>query len=127
MLCTNPKLEEKPDHLTFNDYDKFSATTDQSNQDPAVINPPWLYYLVKLQGEIGELSEKIGKVFRDQAGVFSNEDRRLICLEIGDILWYLTRLAAAFGFGIGYVAARNIIKLAARLEQNKIHGQGDER
>lgn len=127
MICSIPKTEEKPGNITFNEYAEFAATTDQPNPDPAAISPPWVYYMVGIERKIKELSKMIKRKFWDQNGAFTNEDKRLIGLEIGDILWYLTRLAAVFGFSLAAVAARNMLKLAGQLEQNKIQGSGDGR
>ena len=131
MLIRNPKpgslADEKPGNITFKEYDEFAGTTDVGTSTQDVINPGWLYYLLGLQGEVGELTEQCKKVFRDQGGVFGPDDKVLIYKELGDILWYLTRMASSFGYSLAKVAALNIIKLTDRMERKKIHGRGDDR
>ena len=50
------------------------------------------YVGLGLTGEIGEISEKIKKVYRDTGGELSDGLARELCLEGGDVLWYLTRV-----------------------------------
>lgn len=50
-----------------------------------------------LTGEIGEISEKIKKVYRDEEGVLTDEKVRDLVLECGDVLWYLTRASVEHG------------------------------
>ena len=87
---------------------------------------PWVYAL-GLTGEAGELADKIKKVYRDKGGVFKQEEREAIAKELGDVLWYLTRLGATLGFSLEEIAQRNIEKLADRAKRGVINGSGDNR
>ena len=108
--------------LQFSDYCKAAASTDRYPNECK----PWVYAL-GLTGEAGELADKIKKVYRDKCGVFKREERGAIAKELGDVLWYLTRLGATLGFSLEQVAAMNIEKLADRAKRGKIGGSGDER
>ena len=108
--------------IKFNEYCKAAATTDRYPNECK----PWVYAL-GLTGEAGELADKIKKVYRDKGGVFKQEEREAIAKELGDVLWYLTRLGATLGFSLEQIAEMNIEKLADRAKRGKIGGSGDER
>lgn len=108
--------------LQFNEYCKAAASTDCYPNDCK----PWVYAL-GVTGESGELADKIKKVYRDKNGIFKQEDRNEIAKELGDILWYVTRLAATLGFSLEQIAAMNMEKLADRAKRGAIHGSGDNR
>ena len=84
-------------------------------------------YALGLTGEAGELADKIKKVYRDKGGVFKQEERVAIVKELGDVLWYLTRLGATLGFSLEQIAEINVEKLADRAKRGKIGGSGDDR
>jgi len=108
--------------LQFSDYCKAAASTDRYPNECK----PWVYAL-GLTGEAGELADKIKKVYRDDNGVFNQEKRDAIAKELGDVLWYVTRLGATLGFSLEEIAQRNIEKLADRAKRGKIGGSGDDR
>ena len=108
--------------LQFSDYCKAAASTDRYPNECK----PWVYAL-GLTGEAGELADKIKKVYRDKGGVFKQEEREAIAKELGDVLWYLTRLGATLGFSLEQIAAMNIEKLSDRSKRGKIGGSGDDR
>ena len=108
--------------LQFSDYCKAAASTDRYPNECK----PWVYAL-GLTGEAGELADKIKKVYRDDNGVFNQEKREAIAKELGDALWYLTRLGATLGFSLEEIAKGNIKKLADRAKRGKIGGSGDDR
>lgn len=47
--------------------------------------------------------------------------------ELGDVLWYLARVAADNGWDLSDVAKANLDKLESRKIRNVIMGQGDDR
>ena len=108
--------------LQFNDYCKAAASTDRYPNECK----PWVYAL-GVTGEAGELADKIKKVYRDKNGIFKQEDRNEIMKELGDILWYVTRLGATLGFSLEEIAAANMAKLADRAKRGVIGGSGDNR
>lgn len=62
-----------------------------------------------LAGETGEVVEHLKKFVRD-----GKLDREALKLELGDVLFYLTRLSQWAGFSLKEVAEANIAKLEAR-------------
>lgn len=86
-----------------------------------------LYPALKLNGEAGEVAEKVGKVLRDDGGLFSDEKRKDIALELSDVLWYIAALADSLGYTLDEVGEMNIAKLADRKARGKIGGSGDNR
>ncbi len=104
-------------------YDTFTAELarypkEQSN--PQIIEA--MYCALGLVGEAGEASEKIKKWHRD-----NNIDPKAVALELGDVLYYLTRLANTMGYTLADVERMNVEKLTARRAANTIHGTGDNR
>jgi NTP pyrophosphatase (non-canonical NTP hydrolase) len=87
----------------------------------------YIYPVIGLAGESGEVSEKIKKVIRDKDGVIDDEVRIAIEKELGDVLWYVAQLASELGLSLDAVAEKNIAKLASRLERGVIQGSGDNR
>lgn len=75
-----------------------------------------------LTGEAGEVADKIKKYFRD--GVL---DEEAVAYELGDVLWYLTRLADELGYSISSIRNMNRAKLEYRFLNNTIQGNGDKR
>ncbi len=86
-----------------------------------------VYPILGLCGESGEAAEKVKKVLRDRDGNFSEEDRRLIIKELGDILWYISAAAAELGTDLEEVALVNLEKVDGRHARNTLHGSGDDR
>ena len=80
------------------------------------------YLALGLGGESGEVLEKIKKLIRD--GNFNPEE---VAKEIGDVLWYASRLCNAIGYEFGEVANMNYNKLKSRQERNVLKGNGDNR
>ena len=88
---------------------------------------PLQYCTMKLAGEVGEVSEKIAKTYRDHNGTFSPERKLEIAKELGDVLWYLTAISGELGFSLARVAELNMEKLNSRLERGTLQGEGDNR
>lgn len=132
--------------MTFNDFQAKCAEFD-------IVGGPahgklW-YYGLKLCGEAGELAEKIGKLFRDgvkgesvlcaaleysadEVAVMRPSDlpwsfRLAVAKELGDVLWYITRLAYWFGFTLEEIASLNVEKLESRKARGVLGGSGDNR
>lgn len=56
------------------------------------------YCLLKMNGEAGELAEKVGKMLRDHGGALDEERRHALGLELGDVLWYVANFSAEHGY-----------------------------
>jgi NTP pyrophosphatase (non-canonical NTP hydrolase) len=87
----------------------------------------FVYPVLGMNGEAGEVAEKVKKILRDKDGKWTEDDREAIKKEIGDVLWYCAATADEFGLNLQDVAEENIVKLHDRLKRNKIHGNGDNR
>ena len=86
-----------------------------------------IYCTLKLNGEAGEVAEKIGKILRDNNGKISDEKRIDLIKELGDVLWYIANLANELSVTLDDVAQINLDKLAQRKANNTLHGSGDNR
>ncbi|MBT4349191.1 nucleoside triphosphate pyrophosphohydrolase family protein [bacterium] len=103
----------------------------QEESQKTVLHKEWdfalPYFVLGLNGEAGEVAEKIKKVLRDNNGVVSDEKKAEIEKELGDVLWYLSQTATELGLDLSEVAAKNLEKLFSRQARNKITGDGDNR
>jgi NTP pyrophosphatase (non-canonical NTP hydrolase) len=113
--------------MDFNEYQKETRKTDLGTGPEHNISPTWLYYVLGLAGETGELIEKIKKHFRDDYGNMTKQREEQIVKEAGDVLWYLARLLDELGMDFDDIAETNLKKLFKRMEDKKIHGDGDDR
>jgi NTP pyrophosphatase (non-canonical NTP hydrolase) len=109
--------------MNFEEYQKKSRKTALY---PGVGNN-FVYPVLGLCGEAGEVSEKVKKIIRDDGGEVLPEKKKEITKELGDVLWYVAQLATEFGLSLDDIAKENIEKLYSRLERGKISGSGDNR
>ncbi|MBL7156407.1 MAG: nucleoside triphosphate pyrophosphohydrolase family protein [Candidatus Pacebacteria bacterium] len=109
--------------MDFKEYQKYSRKTaiypDKDNN--------FVYPVLGLVGEAGEVAEKIKKILRDNKGIIDEQNREEIKKELGDVLWYLAQIAAELNLSLDEIAQANIEKLESRRERNKLHGSGDNR
>ncbi len=77
-----------------------------------------IYPALGLAGETGEVIERIKKIVRDGRDV-SFEDREYLALELGDVLWYVCRIANVLQLSLEDVIQGNVEKL----EYRRIHGK----
>ena len=113
--------------MDFREYQIKTRITDKGAGPEHGLNPGWVYYVLGIAGETGELVEKIKKHFRDDYGQMTEDKKKEIVKEMGDCFWYHARLADVLGIDLNMVADMNIEKLLDRKKRNKIHGDGDER
>ena len=85
------------------------------------------YYTLGMVDEAGEVAGKVKKLYRDHDGVLTEEYKKEIAKEIGDVLWYVSQLCTKMGLSLDEVAQMNIEKIYSRFERNKVHGDGDNR
>lgn len=126
--------------MELNEYQKRAMQTCLPESDNLV------YMLANLVGEVGEFASKAGKhmrkgklhvttmprneqgkVLHTQVWIVTEEERKLMLSEIGDILWQTAGLARVMGVTLEEVAQENLAKLASRQRRNVIAGDGDER
>lgn len=87
-----------------------------------------LYYpVLGLNGEAGEVAEHVKKLMRDDDGVITEERKRRIKKELGDVMWYMQACCNELGILMSDVAQENLDKLLSRQERGKIKGDGDDR
>ena len=86
-----------------------------------------IYPALGMTGEAGEVADKVKKVIRDNKSQFTEEKKREIAKEIGDVLWYCAVLAHDIGFSLEEVGRMNIDKLKSRQKRGKLSGSGDNR
>lgn len=89
--------------------------------------PLAIAYVALGLGEAGEVQGKVKKILRDDAGVLTDEKRIAIAKELGDVLWYVARLASEISMPLESIAEMNLGKLGLRLERGTLTGSGDER
>lgn len=85
------------------------------------------YPALGLCGEAGEVAEKVKKIIRDKDGIATDEDRRALSKELGDVLWYISQLAFELGIDPEEIPRGNLNKLASRKERGALQGSGDDR
>ena len=100
------------------DFDRYQEQTRQTAVYPK--ENAIEYLALGLNGEAGEVAEKVKKQIRD------DEDKDIVS-ELGDVLWYLTRLTDELGVSMNELAEANLDKLLDRKERGVIHGEGDDR
>ena len=106
--------------MNLNDYQERAAQTAVYPADVGLA-----YTTLGLAGEAGELSNKVKKVYRDDAGILTTEARWKLADELGDVLWYVAAVASEIGIELQTVSELNLSKLAARKASNSLHGAGD--
>lgn len=107
---------------TFNEYQEFTRETAIYPKETAL-----QYLTLGLTGEAGEIANKVKKVIRDDNGQLTLEKATDIAKELGDVLWYLTRLSDELGIDLCVIAMDNLNKLESRKERGTIGGSGDNR
>lgn len=110
--------------MNFNDYQQQALTTALTSDDDF---KDMMHWVLGLNGEAGEVAEKLKKIIRDKNGVISDSDKQELAKELGDVLWYLAVFANDLGVSLDKVATTNLQKLADRQQRNKLGGSGDNR
>ena len=83
------------------------------------------YVVLGLNGEAGEVAEQIKKAMRNDGGELSAERLESLKKEAGDVLWYLTRLAAELDTTLEEIAEINVEKLYGRKEIGNLKHEKD--
>lgn len=108
--------------MTLNEYQQKALETAVYPQEFKIIYPS-----LGLTGEAGECADKVKKVIRDNSGEFTDEKKRELAKEIGDVLWYCATLANDIGFDLETIGQMNYSKLHSRQERGVLGGSGDNR
>lgn len=110
--------------MTLDEYQERALTTVITSGD---LFKDSLHWVLGINGEAGEVAEKVKKIIRDKNGKISEQDKKELAKEIGDVLWYLAVFAHDLGFSLDTVAAQNLDKLQSRKARGVLGGAGDNR
>ena len=116
--------------MDFNEYQKRALVTDAYVGESSEFRVTDLAFIAKilgLAGESGEVAEKFKKIIRNKKGEISDDDKKEIIKELGDVLWYTAVLAHYLGSDFETVAQVNLKKLADRNSRGVIKSKGDNR
>ena len=94
--------------MQFNEYQKLAGETD--------LEHPLNYYFLGLTEEAGEVAGLRKRFLRDEGNI----DYDKMTKELGDVMWYVARLAHRYNLTLEYVASTNISKLQDRKQRNVI-------
>ncbi|MDD5172754.1 MAG: nucleoside triphosphate pyrophosphohydrolase family protein [Patescibacteria group bacterium] len=109
--------------MNFNEYQKKSRKTAVYPNK----GKNFIYPVLGLVGESGEVAEKIKKVLREKGGIVDKRTKREIKKELGDVLWYVSQVSAELDISLDELALANIRKLISRKKRNRLFGNGDNR
>jgi len=111
--------------LTFTEYQVIThSTAIYPGQGTAL---GLAYTALGLAGEAGEIANKVKKVLRDDGGILTEEKAKQISAELGDVLWYIARVADELDSSLEVTATDNIAKLLDRQARGVLGGSGDAR
>ena len=110
--------------MNIDDYQKRALTTVITSGDTFKDS---LHWVLGINGEAGEVAEKVKKIIRDKNGKMTKQDKQELAKEIGDVLWYLAVFAHDLGFSLEDIAQQNLDKLKSRKARGVLGGDGDNR
>lgn len=108
--------------MKLNDYQEATKATAIYNEDVALV-----YTTLGLVSEAGEVADKIKKAIRDHESEIDDDRIEMVALELGDVMWYVARIADTLGLSLEYIAEKNLAKLNSRKDRDAIKGSGDVR
>lgn len=108
--------------MTLNEYQQAALETANYPQEYNIIYPA-----LGMNGEAGEVADKVKKVIRDNNMEFTDDRKHEIAKEIGDVLWYCAALAHDIGYTLEEIGEMNNAKLRSRKARGVISGSGDNR
>ena len=110
--------------MTLDEYQKKALTTVISSDNEF---KDLLHWVLGINGEAGEIAEKVKKIIRDKNGQVSKKDEEEMAKEVGDVLWYLAVFAHHLGLSFETIAQQNLDKLQSRKARGVLGGTGDNR
>jgi len=110
--------------VDFLEYQDKSMKTDTK----VVINDNRIaFYALGIADEAGEVAGKIKKLIREKNSVLTEDYKKEIVKELGDVLWYMTQMCTYMNVSLEDVAKSSIEKIMSRQERGKLFGNGDNR
>lgn len=113
--------------MNIQDYSDQAIATDLYERSTEIDSHAMLEKVFGLVGEAGEVAEKFKKLLRDQDGKATDEDKKEIAKELGDVLWYINSVGLYLGFSLEEIAKMNIDKVLSRKNRGMTKGSGDNR
>lgn len=114
--------------MQINDYATQALSTDLYDRtDQAIDSHAMLEKVFGLVGEAGEVAEKFKKILRDQDGIATDENKKELAKELGDVLWYINSVGVYLGYDLESIAQMNLDKVLSRKARNVTKGSGDNR
>lgn len=113
--------------MNLDDYTKQALTTLSDDYSYGDITPQMMGMVLGLSDESGEVLGKFKKLLRDKKGILTDEDKREIAKELGDILWYISSVTHLLGYKLDDIAQMNLDKLSSRKDRGTLQGSGDNR
>jgi len=113
--------------MTANEYQEGTRVTaiyPKHVGDPAIQR--LTYPVLGLASEAGELAGKLKKALRDDQCITADRYKQLFD-ELGDVMWYVARIADEVGFSLDDVMQNNMTKLLSRKDRGVLGGSGDNR
>lgn len=101
------------------------ANYNEGHKEDAFRN--FIYPVMGLGEEAGEVQGKFAKVWRDKGGHFDEESLTAVKKELGDVMWFVAEICTTLGVHLEDVMEKNIEKLTDRKERGVIGGSGDNR
>jgi NTP pyrophosphatase (non-canonical NTP hydrolase) len=108
--------------MDFNTYQKQASSTAIYDSQYKIMYPA-----MGLGAEVGEVLNKVKKIYRDYGGKIPASMQTDIESEIGDVLWYLAALCSDLDTSMEYIAVGNLDKLLDRKCRGVLGGSGDNR
>lgn len=102
---------------SFSEYDDAVLDLDHGSPIP---NADLAYYTLAFAGEAGEVANEIKKMYRDEKGLITPERRINTIKELGDCMWYMSRIAALLHASLDEVQSVNIEKLRDAREKKNV-------
>jgi len=85
------------------------------------------YCALGITGEAGEIADHVKKMLRDDDGILTDNRKEHLLKEMGDTMWYISRMAEKLGYTLDEVALTNLNKIKDRADRNMQRGSGDDR
>lgn len=117
--------------MEINEYQKMALETAVYQKEFKTIYPA-----LGMNGEAGEVADKVKKVLRDSdvivrdgsgAIILPDAKREELAKEVGDVLWYVATMAYDLGYTLEEIATMNYQKLKSRQQRHQLNGSGDNR